>query len=193
MQLNIEPGKEILLRLGENDIRKSQIHELLPNDVISIEQTQPPIENVHLNHIVLLTYRSAAEKPGRFGFEARIQEITADNRIILHKLNDPAPCDLRIWPRICFDSLPDIRAYCKEKEIHVIDISCYGTHIILHKDDCEEPEIGAVIKMKFVLKNDELIIEGKILRKWKDSSRRVHVAIEFQGKHKHNISKFIYQ
>jgi hypothetical protein len=193
MQLNIEPGKEILLRLDENDIRKSQIHELLPNDFISIEQTQPPIENVHLNHIVLLTYRSAAEKPGRFGLEARIQEVTADNRIILRKLNDPAPCDLRIWPRICLDSLPDIHAYCKEKEIHVIDISSHGTHIMLHKDDGEEPEIGAVIKMKFVLKNDELVIEGKILSKWKDSSRRVHVTIEFQGKHKHNISKFIYQ
>lgn len=193
MQLNIEQGEEILLRLDENNIWKSQIHELLPNDIISIEQTQPPIENVHLNHIVLLTYRSAAEKPGRFGFEARIQEITADNRIILHKLNDPASCDLRIWPRICLNSLPDIRAYCREKEIHVIDISCYSTHIILHKDDYEEPEIGAIIKMKFVLKNDELVIEGKILRKWKDSSQKVHVAIEFQGKHIHNISKFIYQ
>jgi hypothetical protein len=192
MQLNIEPGKEILLRLGENDIRKSQIHELLPNDFISIEQTQPPIQNVHLNHIVLFTYRSAAEKPGRFGLEARIQEVTADNRIILRKLNDPAPCDLRIWPRICLNLLPNIRAYCQEKESQVIDISSIGTHIILYEGD-EKHDIGAVVKMKFVLKNDELVIEGKILRKWKDSSRRVHVSIEFQGKHEHDISKFIYQ
>jgi hypothetical protein len=192
MQLNIEPGKEILLRLDENDIRKSQIHELLSNDLISIEQTQPPIENVHLNHIVLLTYRSAAKKPGRFGLEARIQEITADNRIILRKLNDPAPCDLRIWPRICLNLLPNIRAYCQEKESQVINISSIGTHIILYEGD-EKHDIGAVVKMKFVLKNDELVIEGKILRKWKDSSRRVHVSIEFQGKHEHDISKFIYQ
>jgi hypothetical protein len=193
MQLNIEPGKEILLRLGENKIYKSQLHELLPDDFISIEQSQPPIVNVHLNHIVLFTYVLAAEKPGRFGFEARIQEITTDNRIILHKLNDPAPCDLRIWPRICHDSLPDIRAYCKEKETYIMDISCYGTHIILHKDNREEHEIGDVIKIKFVLKNDELVIEGKILRKWKDSSRKVHVAIEFQDKHQQNLSKSIYQ
>jgi hypothetical protein len=193
MQLKIEPGKEILLRLDENNIYKSQLHELLSNDLISIEQSQPPIKNAQLNHIVLFTYLSVAEKPGRFGFEARIQEITADNRIILHKLNDPAPCDLRIWPRIYLDSLPDVCAYYKEKEIQIIDISCYGTHIILHKDDREEPEIGAVIKMKLVLKNNELVIEGKILRKWKDSFRRVHVAVEFQGNNEHDLSKFIYQ
>lgn len=36
MQLNIGPGEEILLRLDKNDIRKSQIHKLLPNNIKQI-------------------------------------------------------------------------------------------------------------------------------------------------------------
>ncbi len=118
MRLNIAPGEEIQLLLDGSKIRKSRIYQLLSNDFFSIEQTQPIIEQDYLNKIVLLTFRTSKEKPGRLGFEARIQAITSDSRIILHKLNDPAPCDLRTWPRISHNLLPNIRAYCQEKESH---------------------------------------------------------------------------
>jgi hypothetical protein len=189
MRLNIEPGEEICLLLEKKEIRKSRLIQLLPNDYFAIEQTQPFIEKIYLNHIVLLTYQKTTAKPGRLGFEARIQAITSDSRIILHKLSDPAPCDLRMWPRIRLNLLPDIRAYCQEKESQVIDISSIGTHIILYEGD-EEHEIGAVVKMKFIFENGEIDIEGKILRKWRDNYQRNHLALSFPDKN--NISQFIF-
>jgi hypothetical protein len=190
MQLNLPPAEEIYLRLDVNDIRKTQLHEILPNDIISVEQTKPPVASAHLNKIILLTYKAPGEKINRLGFEARIQEITADYRIILHKLNDPAPCDLRVWPRIRLDLLPEVRAFCHDKEIQVVDISGGGTHVILKENDCLVPEVGGSVNLKFVFEKGEVTVEGEILRKWKDPSQRDHVAIRFLGTH--DISQFIY-
>ncbi len=189
MNLNIPPGEQIFLRFDVNDIRKSQIHEFQSNNLIAIEQPQPPVEKISLQRIVAVTYKNP-QKNERLGFEARIQEITTDCRIILHKLNDPAPCNLRVWPRIQLDLLPDVRAFCHDKEIQVIDISGGGTHIILPKDDCGTPEVGRIVNLKFVFKKGEAVMEGEILRKWQDPSNRDHVAIQFRGNH--DITQFIY-
>lgn len=190
MRLNIPAGAEIFLRFDVNDIRSSRIYRIEEGDLFTIEQTSPPIETIHLNRIVLLTYKNSGEQNGRLGFETRIQKIVNVVEIILHKLNDPAPCDLRVWPRIRLDLLPSVRAYCHEKEIQVIDISGDGAHVILHEDDCASPEPGAVVNMRFVFEKGEVEIEGKTLRKWQDASLRNHVAIQFQGSY--NIRQFIY-
>ena len=189
MRLNIEPPKEICLLVEGKDIRKSRLIQLLNNDYFTIEQTQQPIENGYLNHIVLLTYQNTAVNPGRLGFEALIKAITSDSRIILYKLNDPAPCDLRMWPRIRLDLLPNIRVYCQEKESQVIDISITDTHLILYEDD-EEYEIEAAVKVKLIFENGEIDTEGKILRKWRDNYQRNHLVLFFPDKKK--ISQFIY-
>jgi hypothetical protein len=109
--LNIGQKEEIYLRLDESDIRKTEIYELLPDDVIAIEQTRPPLKAEHINLIILLTYREAGDKTRRFSFEARINEINSDDRIILKKINEPVPCDLRVWPRVRLDLLPGVRAF----------------------------------------------------------------------------------
>jgi hypothetical protein len=77
-----------------------------------------------------------------------------------------------------------------EKESQVIDISAGGAHIILHPDECEAPEIGTMVKMKFIFDSDDVLVEGEIMRKWKDTSQRNHVTIKFCGSN--NISQFIY-
>lgn len=190
MQLTISPGEEVFLRLDVNDVRKTQLHQILPNDIIALEQTRPPVDNTHLNKIILLTFKTPGEKVSRSGFEARIQEIAADYRIILHKLNDPAPCDLRIWPRIRLDLIPDIRAYCQDKEIQVVDISGGGAHIVLNMDDCRSAISGTIVKMKFIFEKGEVVVDAEILRTWKDNSQKDHVAVKFCGSH--NISHYIY-
>lgn len=189
MRLTIEPGQELCLLLDSKKIHKSRLIQLLPNDHFAIEQTQPFIEKIYLNHIALLAYQSTTATPGRLGFEARIQAFTSDSRIILHKLNDPAPCDLRMWPRIRSNLLPDIRAYCQKKESQVIDISTIGTHLILYESE-NKLNIDDVVEMKFIFENGEIDIEGKILRKWTDNYQRNHLAISFPENN--NISKFIY-
>lgn len=189
MNFNIPQGEPIFLRFDVGDIRKSQVHEILQNGLIAIEQPLPPVETTSLQRIITVTFKTPQEKE-RCGFEVRIQEITADNQLILLKLNDPTPCDLRIWPRIRLDLLPDVRAFCHDKEIQVVDISGGGTHIILQKDDCAAPEIGTIVNLKFVFKNGEAVMEGEILRKWKDPCKRDHVAIQFRGNH--GITQFIY-
>jgi hypothetical protein len=190
MRLNIPAGEEIFLRFDVNDIRSSKIQKIEEDDSFLIEQTSPPIETIHLNKIVLLTYKNGSEKKDRLGFEARILSIAAGIGITLYKLNDPAPCDLRVWPRIRLDILPSVQAYCHGKEIQVIDISGGGAHVILQEGDCTPPDQGAIVNMKFVFEKGEVEMEGKILRKWQDASLQNHVAIQFQGSY--NIKQFIY-
>jgi hypothetical protein len=190
MNLHITPSEPIFLRFDVSDIRKSQLHEILQNDLIAIEQPKTQVETASLHRLIILTYKAPQENR-RFEFEARIQEITADNLIILLKLSNPTPCDdLRVWPRVQLDLLPDVRAFCHDKEIQVVDISGGGAHIILQKDDCAAPGIGTFVNLKFVFEKGEAVMDGKILRKWKDHSERDHVAIQFYGGH--DITQFIY-
>lgn len=189
MNLNIPPGEPIFLRFDVTDIRKSHLHEIQSNNLIALEQTQPPVEKSSLQRTIAVTYTDPEEN-GRLGFEARIQGITDDYRIILLKLSDPVPCNLRTSPRIRLDLLPDVRAFCHDKEIQVIDVSGGGTHIILQENDCSAPEIGMIVNLKFVFEKGETVMEGEILRKWKDPCMRDHVAIKFHGDH--DIDKFIY-
>ena len=190
MRLDIEPDQEICLVFGKNEIRRSRFHQQLPNDYFSIEQTKPAIDNNSISEIILTTYSANASRPvARFGFEARIKGITEEGSIILHKLNDPAPCDLRNWPRIKKNLLPDIRAKCQKKESQVVDISNNGIHLMLYEASAA-PKVGAKIKLKFIFTESELEILGIILRKWKDEFQRLHMAICFDSKN--DISKFIY-
>lgn len=190
MRLDIEPEQEICLVFGKKEIRRSRFHQQLPNDHFSIEQTKPAIDDSSISEILLITYGTNGSRPGaRLGFEARIKGFTEEGRLILHKLNDPAPCDLRNWPRIKKNLLPDIRAKCQKKESQVVDISNNGTHLMLYEADAA-PKIGAKVKLKFIFNENEMEIVGIILRKWKDEFQRLHMAIYFDEKN--NIGKFIY-
>jgi len=190
MRLDIEPDQEICLVFGKKEIRRSRFYQQLPNEYFSIEQTNPAIDDSSISEILLITYGTNGSKPGgRLAFEARIKGITEEGRIILHKLNDPAPCDLRNWPRIKKNLLPDIRAKCQKKESQAVDISNNGIHLMLY-DEVAAPKVGAKVKLKFIFNENEVEIQGIILRKWKDEFQRLHMAICFDGKD--DISKFIY-
>ena len=98
--------------------------------------------------------------------------------------------DQRVWPRVRFDLLPSVRAFCPEKEIQVIDLAAGRAHVILSCDESDASEIGTILQLKFVFDQGEVSVEGKIIRKWKDTSRRDHIAITFRGNN--NINQFIY-
>ncbi|HOW57461.1 MAG TPA: PilZ domain-containing protein [Smithellaceae bacterium] len=189
-QVEILPGEILDLRLDKNDVRKTLLNQIIAKDVIATEQTNPSLNNSHLNHIIIVTYKAPGENTGRLGFEARIEKITEDYQVILRRLNEPAPCDLRVWPRVRLDFLPEVRAFCRDREIQVVDISGGGAHIILRNDDCGQTAIGAVVSMKFVFPRGEVNLEGEVLRIWNDSPEKRHVAVKFTGSH--NISQFIY-
>lgn len=190
VQLNIPVGEEIFLRFDVNDVRQTKLIRIENGELFVIGQTNPPIDSTHLNKIILMTYKNPEGKSGRLGFEARIQTVTSGFGITLYKLNNPAPCDLRVWPRIRLDILPSVQAFCHGKETQVIDISGGGAHVILHADDCSSPEIGTIVSMKFIFEKGTVEVEGKILRKWQDKNLQNHFAIQFQGSY--NIKQFIY-
>ena len=190
MRLDIEPNQEIFLVFGKKEIRRSCFCQQLPNEHFTIEQTKPAIDNNSSSEIILVTYSADDSRPvARFGFEARIKGITEDGRLILYKLNEPAPCDLRNWPRIKKNLLPDIRAKCQNKESQAVDISNNGIHLILYEADAA-PKVGAKVKLKVIFNENELEFLGIILRQWKDEFQRVHMAICFDEKN--DIGKFIY-
>jgi hypothetical protein len=85
MNLPILPGESIFLRFDESDVRESRLSQILPNDLIAIEQSCPPVEKTSLRRIILFAYKVSQEKE-RCGFEARIEEITTANLFILHKI-----------------------------------------------------------------------------------------------------------
>lgn len=188
MQICISPKEEIYLRFDVRDIRKTRLREILPGNLIALEQTNPPLGISEANRIILLTYRT---NTGRIGFEVRIQEFTSDHRVIVNRLTDPAPCDLRFWPRIKLDLLPSARAFYRNTEIQIVDISGGGTHFILSGDSGTFPQTGETVGLKFIFAKDEISIDGEILRRWTDESKREHLAVQFLGSH--DISRFIYR
>jgi len=190
MRLDIQPEQEICLVFGKKEIRRSRFCQQLPNEYFTIEQTKPAIVNTSISEIILVTYSANDSRPvARFGFEARIKGLTEEGRPILYKLNEPAHCDLRNWPRIKKKLLPDIRVKCQKKESQAVDISNNGIHIMLY-DANAAPKVGAKVKLKVIFNENELEFLGIILRKWKDEFQRMHLALCFDERN--DIGKFIY-
>jgi len=189
MALNIKAEDEICLRLSENDVRRSHFIEHLRDNMIAIEQTEPAIDNHRIMSIIFLTYCPKKQKNQRLGFQARIENITPDHLIFIRQLTTPFICDLRLWPRIHFDVLPKINAFCHDQEIQVVDVSGGGTHVVLRENDCAPPQIGTIVPMKFVFKDGKTNLKGEILRQWSAPTRIRHVAVRFVGQH--NIQMFL--
>lgn len=189
MALNIKAKDEICLRLSENDVRRSHFIEHLRDNMIAIEQTEPAMDNHRLMSIIFLTYCPKKQKKQRLGFQARIENITPDHLIFIRQLTTPFICDLRLWPRIHFDMLPKISAFCHDQEIQVVDVSGGGTHVVFNENDCAAPPIGTIVPMKFFFKDGKTTLEGEILRQWTAPTRMRHVAVRFVGQH--NIPTFL--
>jgi hypothetical protein len=176
---NLQPKDEIYLRLKGNDIRCSYFLEFLRDHLIAIEQTKPAIDQGHLTSVIFFTYCPAAENGKRLGFEARIETMTPDDRIFLRQLSDSFACDLRLWRRVRLDLIPPVRAFCHDREIQVIDLSCGGAHIVLQADDCGTPAPGTTVTMKFVFKKGKVLTQGEVLRQWTDLTGKRHFAVHF--------------
>jgi hypothetical protein len=191
MVLDIRPKDEIYLRLMADDVRRSYFIEFLDENRVVVEQTQPIMDNAALMSLIFLTYCPVEKKNQRFGFQARIESITPDHRIIIRQLTPPFICDLRLWPRIHINVLPDMRAFCYDQKIQVVDVSGGGTHLVLRKDDSVSPEVGSLVEIKFIFEKGETTADGKILRLWTDPEGLRHVEVKFIGEPE--IRNFIYK
>ncbi len=190
MQLPLSSKDKIVLRLREAedaDLRTTYINDVMSDEYITVEQTNPPLNNTFLSRSILVTFSSKDFENGRVGFMARIERFTADGRIVLHKLSDYAAHDLRMWPRVNGNFLQYINAYMKDNHIQLIDLSCGGSHVILNRDDLEYND-GSQIKLRLVHEGGETIIDGKVLRVWPDASRNMHAAIQFNDANRINFS-----
>jgi hypothetical protein len=191
MALDIRPADEVCLRIRENDVRRSHVVKFLSEHRIAVEQTAPPMDSSALMSLIFFTYRTDKQKDKRLGFQARIENITPDHRIIIRQMMKPFICDLRLWPRVHFDLLPQMRAYSQNKEIQVVDVSGGGTHLILREGDDSAPAVGSLVKIKFSFGNGETSAEGKILQARTDSEGMCHVSVQFLGQPE--IRDFIYR
>lgn len=193
MTLDIKPKDKIYLRLAANDVRRSNFIEFLHDSLISIEQTEPPIDNHQLMSVLFFTYCPGGQKTPRIGFEARIENITPDSRIFLRRLSEPFACDLRLWPRIPLDLRPVLRAFCQDQEFKVADISGSSAHVILLGDDRPSYAVGTIVQIKFVSESGETIEDCEIQRNWIDTAGKNHLALEFIGSNEiHNFIKRIF-
>ncbi len=190
MILDIRPNDEIYLRLTADDVRRSTFITHLDDGRVVIEQTNPPIDDSALRSLVFFTYCAEKQKNRRLGFQARIENITADQQIFLRQFTKPFVCDLRLWPRVHFDVLPELHAYCGDQEIKIVDISGGGTHLVLQDTDSASPAIGSFVQVKFSFEKGETTADGKILRSWTDGEGLRHVEVNFLGQPE--IRKFIY-
>jgi hypothetical protein len=181
MALDITPTDEVFLRIRENDVRRSHVVKFLSENRIAVSQTTPPMERSALMSLIFFTY--CTEKPGknRLGFQARIENITPDRRIIIRQMTKPFICDLRLWPRVHFDLLPDLRAYCQNKKLQVVDVSGGGTQVLLSEEDDTVSAVGSCMKIQFVFENGQTSVEGKILRVRTDRDGMRHVSVQFFG------------
>lgn len=191
MDLDIHPKDEIQLRLREEDVRLSYFVKFLDEDRVVVEQTRPFMDNSVLMSLIFFTYCPDKQKNQRLGFQARIESITPDHRIIIRQMTRPFICDLRLWPRVHFDMLPNAQAFCRDKEIQVVDVSGGGTQLVLRPNDSVSPAIGCLVAIKFIFDKGETTADGKILRLWTDSKGSRHVEVKFIGQPE--IRDFIYR
>jgi hypothetical protein len=182
---------EISLRLAADDVRRCRFIKFLDENRIVVEQTDPPVDNSSLMSLIFFTHRPEKDGSGRMGFQARIENITPDNRIFIRQLTKPFFCDLRLWPRVQFDLLPEMQAFCGDREIDVVNISGGGTHIVLHEDDPASPGPGSHVEIKFIFEKGATTADGRILRLWTDQKGLRHVEVKFLGEPE--ISDFIYR
>jgi hypothetical protein len=187
MALEIKPKEKIFLRLAANDVRRSHFIEFLHDNLISIEQTVPPVDNQHLMAVLFFTYCPGGQKKPRFGFEARIETITPDKRIFLRRLSEPFACDLRLWPRIRMDLRPVIYAYCENQEFKIVDISGSSAHFTLpEEEDSPSYKVGTIVQIKFVFESGETFADCEITRHWIDTTGKNHLAVQFIGSNEVN-------
>lgn len=191
MILDIRPKGEVCLRMREDDVRRSHFIEFLDENRIAVEQTQPVMDSAALRSLIFFTYCPEKQKNQRLGCQARIESITSDHQIVIRQLTTPFNCDLRLWPRIHFNVLPEMRAYCYDQEIGVIDVSGGGTHLVLRENDSASPGVGALVEIKFIFETGETAADGKILRLWTDPDGLHHVEVKFIGQPE--INNFIYK
>jgi hypothetical protein len=191
MVLDIRKKDEIQLRLMEDDVRRSHFIEFLDESRIVVEQTQPVMDTSALMSLLFFTYCPEKQKNQRLGFQARIESITSDHRIIIRRLTQPFICDLRLWPRINFIVLPRMRAFCYDQETQIVDVSGGGTHLVLRESDCASPEVGSLVEIRFVFEQGETTADGRILRLWSDAQGLRHVEVKFLGQPE--IRNFIYK
>ncbi|MFO7570704.1 MAG: hypothetical protein R6W75_13000 [Smithellaceae bacterium] len=182
---------EVSLRMGQDDVRLSRFIKFSGKNRIVVEQTRPAMDPSEIRSLIFFTYCTDKHKKERMGFQARIESMTPDNRIVIKQLSRSFVCDLRLWPRVHFNLLPHVRAYRQDQEIQVIDVSGGGTHLVLMDDGGEMPETGFLVQIKFIFDQGETTADGKIMRAWTDSEALRHVEVEFIGDPE--ISDFIYK
>lgn len=185
------PDVEVSLRLSADDVRSSRIVKFLGDKRIIIDQTDPPIDNSSMMSLIFFTYRPQKNTSDRMCFQARIESITPDNRIFIRQLTKPFVCDLRLWPRVQFDLLPEMQAFYGDHRLDIVNISGGGTHIVLRDDDPVCPEPGCIVKIKFIFDKGLTTAEGRIVRSWSDPKGLRHVEVKFLGDPE--ISNFIYR
>ena len=188
---DLRHGEEIQLRLSADDVRTSSFVKFLDENRMVVDQTRPAIDNSALMSLIFFTYRPDKRKKQRMGFQARIENITPDQRVFIRQLTRSFICDLRLWPRIQFDVLPNMHAFCRNREIKVVDVSGGGTRVVLDRDDPATPAIGSLVQIKFIFDQGETSADGQILRVWIDPNGLRHVEIKFLGQPE--IRNFIYR
>lgn len=174
-------GKDdIYLRFAGNDVRHSHFIEFLRDNLLVVEQSKPSVDSARLMSPSFFTYCMTSASSKRMGFEARIESLTPDHQIIIRQLSDPFGCDLRLWRRVRLDLIPGIRAFCQEVEVHIVDISAGGTHIVSRDKNEFLPSQGATVAIEFASSRGERLLEGEVIRQWDDPNGKKHAALQFR-------------
>ena len=191
MLSELRPNDEITLRMNINDVRRASFIKYLDQSRVAVSQTEPAIDSNLLMSMIFFTYCPEKPQKERLGFQARIENLTPDQQIIIRQLTKPFVCDLRLWPRILFDTLPNAQAYCDDKAVGVVDVSGGGTRLVLREVDSDTPAVGSLVSIKFIFEEGETTAEGKILNLWNDFNGMRNVEVKFIGNPE--IRDFIYK
>ncbi|MCS7281165.1 MAG: PilZ domain-containing protein [Desulfobacterota bacterium] len=170
-------------------VRNSFTHEIEGNSIL-VFQTDPPFTPKDIGKFVIVTYLEKKEKDHpRFGFTGQLREIrksvkfengaTAD-LILIEKLSDPFPYNLRRYVRVQIPSYVNIRFYLNGEMIPLIDLSVGGASFVYNKIPGFSE--GEVLKARIVTPVRSIDLETKILRiEDRDFGRQkvFHISSEF--------------
>jgi len=154
-------------------VMRSVIYDVVGNKMI-VGQPSPGVLRSGLKKHIVVTYLARRDgKQTRFGFSARITDLTNDYQIasgetvyaiVLEQESEPKPFDIRFHFRLRVSSSIDLTLNIREEKATLIDISVGGVMISGAAVKSLMPRDR--VKLKVLFDNQSHDLDAEVLRVW---------------------------
>ncbi len=182
----VKPGLSVEVVLDAGRIGRSFLQDV-NDDRLVLLQTRPPLDGRYVHKRILITFFDAGRDFSRYGFWAEIDELREGYitrgrgfpAILVRRITESAPCDLRKYQRI--KPCQDLQVRLAGETLEVVNISRGGAQLV--RKPCSMPILGPEDIIILTVERGDAIVfrSSRVIRLWhtKGSSGPQHFAVEF--------------